>query len=98
MIREWSSDLERACYVLTEPGNVHSPGVLIKTPALLSPYLQMQKNVIVRKCLRTSLWEVPKDAVYKSVNKPLGVIFYIQFLVLVVPRMNHQFVYKGVDP
>lgn len=94
MIREWSSDLERACYVLTEPGNVRSPGVLIKTPALLTPYLQMQKNVIVRKCLRTSLWEVPKE----SVNKPLGVIFYIQFLVLIVPRMNHQFVYKVVDP
>lgn len=35
----------------------------------------MQKNLIVQKCLRTSLWELPKEATHKSVNKPRTIIF-----------------------
>jgi hypothetical protein len=74
MVRGWSSDLERTCYVLTEPGNVCSPGVFIKTLILLTLYLKKQKNAIVQKCLRTSLWEVPREATHKSANKPLTII------------------------
>lgn len=59
MIREWSSDLDRTWWFLTQPGPVSSTVVLLKTLVAFSLYLQMQKNVTVQKCSRTLLGELP---------------------------------------